>query len=352
MDNREAFIKRESRKRNRRSFLATALAYGLAVALLFVFSSMMDQRIKGESGPLKIRIGIPSGSEAETMNTYLAASEPTYPEEPSVESAQEEPAPPEEAPLPVEPKDDSGKAKLVQAPSPRPSAVPKPSKAAAKASPKPSAAPRPSAPAVAKTAASAAPVPLSGESPAPGAVPGPEIVVIKGSESGNSWESSFEGGSGSIGRSLYVPIVLFMPLPYEVPASYYESIPAEKGGFADAEARKKTFLGYYSKEGDNYILKRPIPMADRPSFWLMLEEARYPLKRADYKKDKYLRPVTVRFRVGSTKGGASPLLMDIELKRSSGYSDIDEAVLFGFRQAAFSNDSDRAVWGTFTYAFD
>jgi outer membrane biosynthesis protein TonB len=352
MDIRDAFIRRESRKRNLRSMLLTALCYALVLVSVLVLSSMMDQSIKGESGPIKIRIGVPSGSEAETMNTYLAASEPSYPEEPAIEAPPEEPAPPEEVPPPVEPENDSGKAKLVQAASPRPSAAPKPSKAPAKASPKPSAAPRPSAPAVAKTAASAAPVPLSGESPAPGAVPGPEVAVIKGSESGNSWESSFEGGSGRIGRSLYVPIVLYMPLPYEVPASYYEAIPSEKSGFADADARKKTFLGYYAKEGESYILKRPIPLADRPTFWLMLEDARYPLKRADYKKDKYLRPVTVRFRVGSTKGGASPVLLDVELKKSSGYSDIDEAVLFGFKQAAFSNDSERAVWGTFTYAFD
>ncbi len=339
MDKREEFLRRETKRRNVFSGSLTAAAYALAAIVLLLLSSMLDKSLEGEPGPLRIKLGAPSGSESAPFNAAPEAAVAAV-----VEPAPLEAVPPEEPP-PLE--EDGRKPRLVEAASPRPS--PKPSQAPrSPAPPAKAASPAPSGAAIAS--ASSSPRAGSALSPAPSSVPGPEVVVMKGSEAGNSWETRFEGGSGLIGRSFYEDIYLYMPMPYEVPSQYFDAIPAR--GFQDADAQKKLFLTRYVKEGGSYVLKTPVPLSERYDLWLMLEDARFPVKRADYKKDKYLRPVVIRFRVGSTKGGTAPTLMDVELKRSSGYSDIDEAVLYGFRRATFYNDSDKAVWGTFTYVFD
>jgi outer membrane biosynthesis protein TonB len=45
-------------------------------------------------------------------------------------------------------------------------------------------------------------------------------------------------------------------------------------------------------------------------------------------------------------------MVDLVMLESSGYPDIDEAVLFGFRQASFRNASKFTVKAQFTYSFE
>jgi hypothetical protein len=44
-------------------------------------------------------------------------------------------------------------------------------------------------------------------------------------------------------------------------------------------------------------------------------------------------------------------LVDVRLVSSSGSSEIDEAVVYGFRQASFFNKTGNAVSGRFVYGF-
>jgi outer membrane biosynthesis protein TonB len=347
MNQREAFRKREARKRGAASIIITTALYGAAASLILLLSAMSETNLGGESGPIKVRIGSPEGALEESMATLFQDQPDTPPAEEEIPP--EEVALPEELPETPPPPDEATLAALPPPPSAapeKPSPQPSP-KASPRASPKASARPASQRPA-ASSASAASPQPAASASPQAA----PAAVVMRGSESGNAWETSFEAGSGFIGRSLYVPIYLYMPLPYEIDSATFEAIGDDKAGFATAESRRAAILSHYRKEESSYILKAPAPFDARPLIWLALEDAGFPVTKAGYKRDKYLRPVVIRFRVGSTKGGEAPLLEQVELKKSSGYSDVDEAVLYGFKKAAFSNDSPRSVWGTFTYTFD
>lgn len=186
----------------------------------------------------------------------------------------------------------------------------------------------------------------------PAGVPGGSgSVTYRGTEKGNSLDTVFGASSGTIGRSLYVPVWGFMPLPARVPDAIYDAIPADKDGFYSAEARKKTFRQYYQDSGGEWALKSPVPLDRRLGLWLMLEDAGYDLERADYKSSLKANSVVVEFAVGPAASGSKPVLIDLSLVSSSGSKEIDEAVLYGFRQAAFFNKNAFAVSGKFTYRF-
>jgi len=61
--------------------------------------------------------------------------------------------------------------------------------------------------------------------------------------------------------------------------------------------------------------------------------------------------VEILFKVSAPGAGRVPELEDVLLESSSGYSDIDTAVLYGFRKAEFSNSGSDSVSGRFTYRF-
>jgi hypothetical protein len=205
----------------------------------------------------------------------------------------------------------------------------------------------PPAPPVSKTYGS----PAAATGGIPGVARGSGSVTFRGTEKGNSLETAFGASTGTIGRSLYVPIYGYMPLPARVSGAVYGAIPADKDGFYSAESRKKTFAQYYQAEGETWRLKAPVPLERRLALWLMLEDAGYDLAHADYKDGLAANGVTIEFAVGPASGSAKPALIDLGIASSSGSSEIDAAVLYGFRQAAFFNKNAFAVSGKFTYRF-
>jgi len=205
----------------------------------------------------------------------------------------------------------------------------------------------PPAPPVSKTYGS----PTIASAGSPGLAAGSGSVTFRGTEKGNSLETAFGASSGTIGRSLYVPIYGYMPLPVSVSGAVYEAIPADKDGYYSAESRRKTFTQYYQSSGGDWRLRASVPLERRLALWLMLEDAGYDLARADYKEGLAATSVTIEFAVGPASGGAKPALVDLGLVSSSGSAEIDEAVLYGFRQATFFNKNAFAVSGRFTYRF-
>lgn len=177
-----------------------------------------------------------------------------------------------------------------------------------------------------------------------------DAVQIKKSEKGNSYETTLGGSSGTVGQSLYVPIYLSMPLPATVPASLFNAIPNEiippNTLISSADARKRAFLNYYSKSGDEYRLANTVPLDVREKLWEMLEDAGYNVEKADYKAGKTLNPVVIGFSVTKDKQ-----LKGVELLQSSGDPDIDQSVLYGFKRASFWNKTGETIQGRFVYRF-
>jgi len=205
----------------------------------------------------------------------------------------------------------------------------------------------PPAPPVSKTYGS----PTVASAGSPGLEAGSGSVTFRGTEKGNSLETAFGASSGTIGRSLYYFIYSYMPLPAIVSGVVYEAIPDQETG-APAEYRKKTFTQFYYHQGENWRLKAPVPIELRPALWFMLEDAGYDLAQADYKEGLASKSVTIEFAVGPYRGPDRPAtLVDFGLVSSSGSAEIDEAVLYGFRQANFFNTNPFAVSGRFTYRF-
>jgi len=72
----------------------------------------------------------------------------------------------------------------------------------------------------------------------------------------------------------------------------------------------------------------------------------YNAEKADYKAGRTLNPVVIGFTV--TK---SNQLRGVELLQSSGDPDIDAAVIYGFKRAAFWNKTGETIQGRFVYRF-
>jgi hypothetical protein len=164
-------------------------------------------------------------------------------------------------------------------------------------------------------------------------------VTFRGSEMGNALTTTFGASSGMVGRNIYVPIYLYMPLPSKVGDSIYRNIVA-----------KETFRTFYRQSGSDWLLNSQVPMAQRGQFWNMLEAAGFDASTADFKAGRKLSPVVLEFAVGPVVKNRSELV-DVRLVSSSGSSEIDEAVIYGFRQASFFNKTGKAVWGKFVYGF-
>jgi len=189
-------------------------------------------------------------------------------------------------------------------------------------------------------------------SPGEGQVPwgtGDAVRITK-AEKGNTVETTLGGSSETVGQSLYVPIYLSMPLPSVIAVSLFNAIPNEiippNTLIASAESRKRAFLNYYSKSGNEYRLTNIPPVDVREKLWEMLEDAGYKVEQADYKSGRTLSPVVIGFSVTKDRQ-----LRGVELLQSSGDSDIDAAVLYGFKRASFWNKSGETIQGRFVYRF-
>lgn len=302
-DPRQAYLRAEAKKRSAVSMGASAVLYLLALTVLWIAGLLRPVEYSEYAGPVLIRLGTPEGTEVPA---------PALP--PAPEPVPEAVRPPEPTPAPA-----------AAVPPPPPAQTARTPAAKAPESPPPS--PTPIVPST------------------EGAVAGP----VKGEEHGNSHETTFDAAEGRVGRSLYVPIWTFLPLPKTVENRVYDAIPGD--GFRTADERKARFRNFYEFESGAWRLKQEVPLELRQGIWLILEGGKYDLSRADYKAGRVLSPIQIRFKVGPVQGSRSPALESSEIIASSGYADIDEAVLFGFRRASFSNDSDKSVTGRFTYRF-
>jgi outer membrane biosynthesis protein TonB len=177
-----------------------------------------------------------------------------------------------------------------------------------------------------------------------------QAVRINRSEMGNSVETTLGGSSETVGQSLYVPIYLNLPLPAVVSANYFTAIPDEiippNTIIASSEARKRAFLNYYAKSGDEYRLMSDVPLEIREKLWEMLEDAGFDAAKANSGIDGSLNPVVIGFSVTKDKQ-----LRGVELLQSSGNPDIDASILYGFKRAAFWNKSGETIQGRFVYRF-
>ncbi len=340
---REAWLKIQERKRNLRSWALVIAAYGLAVFGLWLSGQFKIEDISEFSGPLKVKLGAISGVE-EAEYLFNQSKEEAPPEQIEQEETSPEELPDSQQKI----EDDVSDKTIAMDVSPSPTVAPT-KKPTPKPSPKVSSSPTPRRSAQPSPKVS----PVASPSAAPIKTAAPDTtVVVKGKEQGNAYETNLDAGSSVVGRGLYVPIYLYMPIPYEVSSALFSAISDSKDGLYTADERKGDFKKFYSQAEGVWRLKNPVPLDDRPRLWIMLQESGYRLGDADYKKGKYLRPVVISFKVSASKGGSSPALLEIKLDKSSGYSDIDEAVMYGFKKAAFYNNGERSVSGRFTYSFE
>lgn len=327
---RQAWLKEQDRRRFLFSAAVALGAYLLLFLIVLIAGILNPADYTNISGPVIIRLGRPDGAEASPR-----------PETPAIPEA---PAPSEPAPTP--------QPEAVAPPVPTPPPSPQPAPQPAATTP-----PRPAAPAVTPSPPTAVSPPVTQPAPTPAPVapvPPQPRRIASGSEAGNSYDVTVMGGEGTVRASGLIPLYLFMPLPFELPDSLYQSIPDKFGLAGTAAERKADFARVYEKTaGGTWRLLgyRQPAYEQRILVWPMLEDAGYDLQRAEYKDGKNLRPVEIRFTIMPNSQGS--VLADISLARSSGYSDIDEAILAGLRHplTKFSNDSESKVSGTYTYRF-
>ncbi|HAX37650.1 MAG TPA: hypothetical protein DCY05_07890 [Spirochaetaceae bacterium] len=297
--------------------------YSISLLAILVAGFLRPIELTNISGPVVIRLGHPEG--ADEVN---AVSEAVEPPPPAVEAPPEPETPPPAEITPPEP--------TTPPPTPQPTPVPV----------------QPTTPVSAPPVRHVTPnTPAPTQPPTPPAPAPQPVVIARGEEAGNSYDLMVEGGAGVVSASGMIPINLFMPLPYELPLSLYEAIPDKLGLDNTAAERRTTFTRVYERTslGWRLINNQQPDYNSRIQLWPILEDAHYDLANAEYKMDKNLRPVVVVFSILPASQGAR--LVDISLRSSSGYSDIDEAVLEALRRASFSNNSDRRISGTYTYRF-
>jgi outer membrane biosynthesis protein TonB len=184
-----------------------------------------------------------------------------------------------------------------------------------------------------------APVSSSGSGSAPGVEGGTGTATFRGSEAGNPFVTTFGASTGQVGRNIFVPIYMYMPLPSQIDASVNKNI-----------AAKETFKRYYDISGPAWLLKSQPSIAERDGYWNAIEAAGYDVAKADYKAGRKLSPVILEFAVGPLAKNRVELV-DVRLVSSSGSPEIDQAVIYGFRRASFFNKTGYAVGGKFVYEF-
>ena len=342
---REDWLRAQDRKRKLLAWGLAGLAYLLAGGVVVLRSVFGYETLSSGMGTIQIRIGTPEGEdEFSRIIPALSSGKGSAAMAEASAAAGEIPAP-AEAPADTRPE---------------PAALPPPEEAP-KAPPQALAAPaaaekvaKPSQGGQGQTASQPGAVLTPSETGIPtGSPTGSGSVSLKGSEAGNSFETNFDTGSGKISRSLYVPIYLYMPLPVRLDKALYDAVPASKFG-EPAELRKARLRDIYDMRGTLLTLKDDVALKDRPAVWVILEDAGYPLGKADYKSGRDLRPIIIEFSVGAPAadyGSSGAPLLSASVVSSSGYPEIDAAVLYAFRMAGFSNNSRSTVKGRFTYNF-
>jgi hypothetical protein len=329
-DARAAWVEAQDRKRMSLSFGIALGLYLVGFGIFALFGLFREDVVSDYAGPVIVRLGRADGADV---------TRPTEADAPPAPAAVAERPTPETLVPPV------------------PEAAVKPPTEAPAIRPTPTtqqtATPRPVQP-----TAPAQPVPAVVPSPTPEPVPAqPASQTLRGSETGNSYDMTIEAISGTAGRSLYEPIWLYMPLPYELPNAIYAAIPDRKGLPGTAAQRREQFAKVYELVSGTWRLKKgPLPGSQpvyesRPPIWVMLEDAGYDVENAEYKTANKLREITLLFKVSPYHPERGVSLQEVLVERSSGISTIDDAVVYAFSKAQFSNSGDKSINGRLNYRF-
>lgn len=180
------------------------------------------------------------------------------------------------------------------------------------------------------------------------------VNVTSGEEEGNSYETTFEATQGVVGRSLGAPIYFYLPLPQTISQDIFDSLKDDPDLETRTADKKKGILNlYYEEKIGKFFLKKQQqpPFPKRPELWAILAEGGYDVH--NYKNvDYYLKGREIVFTFVVQVGEDSTELTDVKFVRRSGYSEIDESVVYGFMQASFYNSAETPVKGRFTYRFE
>jgi hypothetical protein len=174
--------------------------------------------------------------------------------------------------------------------------------------------------------------------------------VIRGSEKGNSSELILKPQGEKIGRNVYTPVYLFMPLPRLVDSRLLGQVKAT--ALYSADERRSALLQFYTQTSDGLVLNGQPDLSLRPLVWDILEGAGYDVANADYKRERALKPVVVSFRIGVPATSTSnPELLEVRLVQSSGNAAVDQAVLYAFQRSSYANGTGQVAQGRYTYDF-
>jgi hypothetical protein len=329
-DVRTAWVEAQDRKRMSLSFGIALGLYLLGIGIFALFGLFREEVVSDYAGPVIVRLGRPDGAEVTRPTESQATPAPAVPAERPTPETLVPPVPE----TPVRPVAEAPA--ITPTPTTQQTATPRPVQRTAPAQPVPAAVPAP------------VPTPVPAQ---------PASQTLRGSETGNSYDMTIEAISGTAGRSLYEPIWLYMPLPYELPNSIYAAIPDRAGLPGTAAQRREQFAKVYESAGGNWRLKKgPMPGSQpayesRPAIWVMLEDAGYDLEKAEYKTMNRLREITILFKVSPYQPDRGVALETVHIERSSGISTIDDAVIYAFSKAQFSNSGDKSINGRLNYRF-
>lgn len=289
---RNNFLLAQEQRRFLFASLGTLGALGLLLLGLWILDGLLPRELGEAAGTMKIRLGLPSAPDLPVQEEQVEAVQAPEPVVPEPVPEKEVTPSPRETPKPKEVE-----------PVPVPAVVPK---------------------------------------PAP-----PTTSVVKGQENGSSHETVFAAPGAELGRSFFVPVADYLPLPLTLGSEVSARIRKDPEALAFLER-------YYKGTGSEpFTIKSRVDPGLRPKIWAALLEKGYDPKKVEYRQPPAkLGPITIKFTIEASIAGAAPRLSGIKLGSSSGNAEVDEAVLYGFQSSGFYNNTDRAMQGTFTYRFD
>jgi TonB family protein len=306
------------KKQNRRtliSFLAALLFHFLIIGAVLIYDHLFVEELNEFSGPVLVKLGEPEGEDI-----------PVLPEDDASEKdvSEESSTPSEASDIPDTPSDVPSVPEPVSVDSERP-------------------APAEPVNPVENDNIQDSPPEESPVEAQPEIQAEPKVQLVSGEEAGNSWEYQYDSG-GRVGRSLGTEIYLYMPLPKFISMDLFNQM--EGDSYSPGTSRQDFILKYYVNLNEELALQYEPVTDDVRAVWDYLIDAGYDYQNADYKSDGFLRPVILSFSI-SPEGD----LLNVEVQKSSGNSDVDQAVVEGFENAAFYNSVDREINGRFTYRF-
>ncbi len=180
-----------------------------------------------------------------------------------------------------------------------------------------------------------------------------DTVTISRSQKGSSWEIILGGSKDTVGRGLGTLVEDSLPLPLTVPVEIFNNIKDQieppNRIIDSAQSRKRAFSNFYKLDGSVYKLNVNVPLEYRDDIWLILEDAGFnPADaKAEYRKGKNLQPIIIGFNVKDDNKPSGAVII-----QSTGDPNLDDAIMYGFKNAAFWKKANEAVIpGRFTFRY-